>query len=114
LQAALREGGGGLTFFAFDILWLDGEDVRGRPLTERKDLLQQFLGEAGPPLIYSTHVVGNAPEVNRRLCAAGHEGIVAKRAEDAYRSGRGRSWLKVKCAARQEFVVGGYRPSDKK
>jgi len=114
LQAVLREGGGGLTFFAFDILWLDGEDVRGRPLTERKDLLQQLLGEAGPPLIYSTHVVGNAPEVNRRLCAAGHEGIVAKRAEDAYRSGRGRSWLKVKCAARQEFVVGGYRPSDKK
>lgn len=114
LQAALQAGGKGLAFFAFDLLWLDGADIRSRPLVERKDLLHQLLAEAGPPLVYSTHVVGNAPEVNQRLCAAGHEGIVAKRAQDAYRSGRGRSWLKVKCAARQEFVIGGYRPSDKK
>src|SRR4030095_5573678 len=57
---------------------------------------------------YSDHVVGRGVEFFRGACELGAEGTVCKRADAPYRSGRGRAWLKVKCTARQEFVIGGY------
>jgi len=114
LQAALKRGGTGLVCFAFDLLWLDGEDLRAQPLIARKARLEALLGKGSAPLTYSTHVQGHAAQALQQICAAGHEGIVAKRADARYRSERARSWLKVKCTKSQEFVVGGFRPSDKR
>lgn len=113
LQKAIKAGGKTLSCFVFDLLELDGEDLTGRPLVERKERLEALIGKEHEPLLYSTHIRGHAEEVFRKVCSAGHEGIVAKRADDPYRGGRGRSWLKIKCTRRQEFVVGGYSPSDK-
>ncbi|MCR4264696.1 non-homologous end-joining DNA ligase [Nitratireductor sp. ZSWI3] len=112
LQKALS-GGGAISCFVFDLL-VEGEvDLTDRPLEERKRRLQKLLGPKSGPLIFSDHVRGHAAEVLRKLCGAGHEGVVAKRASSPYRSGRGTAWLKVKCTRRQEFVIVGYSPSDK-
>ncbi|HEX2018541.1 MAG TPA: DNA ligase D [Aurantimonas sp.] len=114
LQAHLSDGGP-LACFCFDLLQLDGEDLSSRPLTERKAALRELLGRGKTEtLLYSDHVTGNGPAVHDNICRAGHEGIVAKRADAPYRSGRTRSWLKVKCSRRQEFVIGGWRTSDKR
>ena len=113
LQAALKSGAP-LACFCFDLLSLDGKDMRKRPLVERKAALRDLLPEnAQAKLLYSEHVDGNGAAVLKNLCAKGHEGIVAKRADAPYRSGRTKGWLKVKCSRRQEFVVGGFSPSDK-
>ncbi|MCB8836564.1 DNA ligase D [Aurantimonas sp. VKM B-3413] len=114
LQQHLSEGGP-LTCFCFDLMALDGEDLTSQPLTERKAALKALLGEAkSETLLYSEHVTSNGPAVFSQICASGHEGIVSKRADVPYRSGRSKSWLKVKCSRRQEFVIGGFRPSDKR
>ena len=116
LQAALKSGGP-LACFCFDLLSLDGTDLRTRPLVERKVALHDLLGDgesgSSSALLYSEHVEGNGAAVLKSLCAKGHEGIVAKRADAPYRSGRSKAWLKVKCSRRQEFVVGGWSPSNK-
>ena len=114
LQAEIKKGGRALSCFVFDLLELDGEDLRRLPLIERKAKLEGLIGKDDEPLIFSTHIAGKAPDVLRQICSAGHEGIIAKRADAPYVSGRGRTWLKVKCTRRQEFVVGGYSPSDKR
>ncbi|QRM56591.1 DNA ligase D [Sinorhizobium sp. BG8] len=114
LQKALKHGGR-IVLYAFDLLSLDGEDLTGSPLVERKDALRDLLaGGDGSIVKFSEHVRGHATDVFRSMCRAGQEGIIAKRAGDPYRSGRVGSWLKVKCTRRQEFVIGGYSPSDKK
>lgn len=114
LQRHLSEGGP-LACFCFDLLRLDGKDLTKRPLTERKAALKALLdGADSDILLYSEHVTGNGPAVFQKICHAGHEGIIAKRADAPYRSERSKSWLKVKCTRRQEFVVGGWSPSDKK
>ena len=113
LQSAIKAGGTGLSCFLFDMIAEGGEDISGLPLLERKARLEAMLGEGSAPLIYSTHVKGSAGRVLDQVCGAGHEGIVAKLASEPYRTGRSRSWLKVKCGRRQEFVIGGYARSDK-
>lgn len=114
LQEALSEGGN-LSCFAFDLLELDGENLSDEPLLERKERLKDLLARSGDAsLLYSEHVRGSGSSVLSKICASGHEGIVSKRADAPYRAGRGNSWLKTKCTKRQEFVIGGYRPSDKK
>lgn len=114
LQRSLADGGP-LKYYLFDLLSLDGEDLRGRPLVARKDALHALLrtAPAGGPLLYSEHVRGHASTVFARLCQAGQEGIIAKRADAPYVAGRSKAWLKVKCTRRQEFVIGGYCPSTK-
>jgi bifunctional non-homologous end joining protein LigD len=99
-----------LVFQAFDLLHLDGRDLRRAPLLERKEALRALLGEADPagPLRYSDHVVGRGEAFHRRACEMGLEGIISKRVRAPYREGRAREWLKVKCLLRQEFVVGGW------
>ncbi|KFB09786.1 DNA ligase D [Nitratireductor basaltis] len=113
LQAAIKAGGD-MSCFVFDLLQIDGADVTDRPLTERKERLAALMKHAKPPLALSTDIRGHAATVLEKLCAGGHEGIIAKRADAPYRSGRNRSWLKVKCSRRQELVIGGFSASDKK
>jgi bifunctional non-homologous end joining protein LigD len=110
LQDELSHGrSGNLQYYAFDLLLLDGEDLRGLPLLERKRRLKALLGkgEAGPRLLYSEHFAYES-DVLEHVCQLAYEGIICKRADAPYSSGRNRSWLKVKCHKRQEFVIGGF------
>jgi bifunctional non-homologous end joining protein LigD len=111
LQAALKDGGP-LLYFAFDLLELDGVDLAGLPLTERKAKLAMLLADASVPLHYSEHVRGGGEAMFAALCAAGYEGVVSKRADGKSRPGRSGSWLKSKCTHRQEFVIGGWSASE--
>jgi bifunctional non-homologous end joining protein LigD len=113
LQDALSTGEGSLTYYLFDLLELDGEDLRRRPLTARKERLRALLASSGPPLHFSDHFVGHGVEVFANACAMRLEGLISKEANAPYRSGRSGSWLKSKCSFEQEFVIIGWRPSDK-
>ncbi|MDB5527227.1 MAG: ligD [Devosia sp.] len=108
--------GGALTYFAFDLLEQDGEDLTKLPLIERKARLEKLLGpiEKSALVQFSPHVTGNGQKVFDAICAEGHEGIIAKQASAPYRGERTKSWLKIKCAKRQEFVIAGWSPSEKK
>jgi bifunctional non-homologous end joining protein LigD len=102
-----------LVYFAFDLLHLDGRNLRGLPLEERKEALKLLLSgvEGEGPIRYSDHVIGRGNEVYGQACRLALEGMVSKRRDAPYRSGRGRDWVKVKCVKRQEFVVGGWTSS---
>ena len=114
LQEALSEGRGGFGYYLFDLLHLDGEDLRSRPLIERKERLRELLGETRQgPLFYSDHIEGAGEEAYSHACDLKLEGIISKAAKAPYRSGRAKSWLKSKCGMEQEFVIIGWTPSDK-
>jgi bifunctional non-homologous end joining protein LigD len=113
LQKAIKTGGD-ISYFAFDLLELDGKDLRKKPLTERKAMLHDLIaGVGGKALRYSEHIEGRGADMHAKLCGWDQEGMIAKRADAPYRSGRSRDWLKIKCTKRQELVIGGYSPSDK-
>lgn len=116
LVAKLKAGDdGNLSFFAFDLLRAGKEDLRPLPLIERKARLKALL-QAAPrtgPIFYTDHLRLGGARMLEMLCGKGFEGIVAKAADAPYRAGRGKSWLKIKCGRDQEFVVIGYRPSEK-
>jgi len=114
LQGYLKKPGGNLVYMVFDLLALDGEDLRFRPLAERKGLLEDLMKGAPAGLQYSRHVEGGGKACFFAACEMGMEGIVAKRADAPYTGGRSGSWLKLKCGARQEFVVGGFTRTEKK
>lgn len=101
---------GRLVYYVFDLPYLDGYDLRDVPLVRRKQLLKDLLADADPegPIIYSDHLAGDADAVFTHACHHHLEGVIAKRADARYESTRSRSWLKVKCVKRQEFVIGGY------
>jgi bifunctional non-homologous end joining protein LigD len=112
LQADLNEGRSDrFAFYAFDLLHLDGKDLRGARLTDRKAALATLLEVAGAPLYLSEHFDEEGEMVLRHACRLSLEGVVSKRENAPYRSGRSRDWIKSKCADRQEFVIGGYVPS---
>src|SRR5579862_5003613 len=108
LQNALNSGDGRLTYFVFDLLHLDGADLRHLPLAERKARLARLMRNASPSLHYADHVTGDGTHMLAEACRHGAEGIVSKRADRPYEAGRGPNWLKVKCIARQEFVIAGF------
>jgi bifunctional non-homologous end joining protein LigD len=111
LQAAFHEGRQRfITYFAFDILHLNGHNLRNLPLTERRGILAELLDETGEdsPIRLSESLAADGKEVFKNACTLGAEGIVSKLATSKYSSGRGSSWLKVKCHLEQEFVVGGF------
>ncbi len=114
LQRALGESGD-LVYFAFDLLEIDGEDLAGAPQSARRERLERlFRGvPATGPLRLAQQVPGGGAEIFAAACRSGAEGIVSKKADAPYRGDRTRAWRKVKCTGRQEFVVGGYTPSDK-
>lgn len=98
-----------LHYYAFDVLWHDGQDLRRAPLLERKARLRTLIAESSGPIIYSDHIVGAEPDLLSRFCAMGLEGIVSKRADSRYVSGRSDIWRKSKCTKRHPFVIGGWR-----
>ena len=102
-------------YYVFDIMRLDGQDLRGEPLVERKQALQDLLGKQSDDsaVRFSDHFAEPGKIMLQHACRMGLEGIVSKRADAPYRSGRGPAWVKSKCTARQEFVIGGYLPSEK-
>ena len=113
LRAALS-GGGPLLFYAFDLLHLDGRDLRDKPQKDRRRALEKLFQKVPPdsPLRLSP-VVADGEHAFDQVCAIGGEGIVSKRGDAPYRAGRGLNWIKVKCDRRAEFVILGYLPSDK-
>ncbi|MGN6489315.1 MAG: DNA ligase D [Devosia sp.] len=115
LKDALSTGGD-LVYFVFDLLEQDGENLEKLPTSERKARLEKlFKAHGKDPLIqYSDHIRGHGEEVFKAMCEAHQEGVIAKRADAPYHHDRTRDWLKIKCINRQEFVIGGWRPSEKK
>lgn len=111
LQAAFQDGSSHpLTYFAFDLLHLNGRNLRALPLLERKETLSALLSGLDPdgPIRVSEHIGGGGGEVFGHACRLGAEGIVSKQAQGKYLSGRSRGWLKLKCYREQEFVIGGF------
>lgn len=113
LQSSLKEGRIPLTYYVFDILELDGRDLRDEPLKRRKEILRKALKGAPCDIRFSEDVVGHGDRVFAHACRMGLEGIVSKQADKPYQSRRTHSWLKCKCTGEEEFVIGGYRKSDK-
>ncbi len=110
LQAAFEKGEAQtLTYFAFDLLHLDGRNLRGLPLHARKAQLEPLVIEAADPLFgFSPHLQLGAEQVYTHACELGAEGILSKQMDARYTSGRTDSWLKLKCTHRQEFVIAGF------
>ena len=112
LQADLSEGRTDrFVFYAFDLLYLDGYDLREAPLVARMAALEKLLGQGVGPLRLSGHFDEDGAVVLRHACRLGLEGIVSKLRDSPYNSGRGKGWIKSKCSDRQEFVVAGFVPS---
>jgi bifunctional non-homologous end joining protein LigD len=99
-----------IVYCLFDVMYMDGYDLRRVPLIERKRVLASLftMGGERPLLRYSDHIIGNGRATFDEACRRGLEGLMVKQADSVYRSGRGRGWLKIKCDQRQEFVVGGF------
>jgi bifunctional non-homologous end joining protein LigD len=116
LQSAFQNGKhADLTYFAFDLLHLNGHNLRGLPLLKRKSILARLLAqsEAGPTLRLCEHIQADGGMVFTKACDLGAEGIVSKLSSAAYTSGRGDAWIKLKCKIQQEFVIGGFTPPSK-
>ncbi|WMI79894.1 DNA ligase D [Anaerotignum sp. MB30-C6] len=103
-----------LTYILFDILALDGEDLREQTLLKRKEILEALMKDAPNNLYYSRYVKGQGEESFSVACQAGMEGIIGKKIDSIYSGTRNGDWIKLKCDKRQEFVIGGYTLSDKK
>lgn len=122
LQNAFERGGAAaseaIVYWLFDVPWFEGHDLRETPLQARRELLRQLLERSVPRgrkavaslLRFSAEVEGDAAQALHAACAAGGEGVIAKRRDAPYREARSDSWLKLKCRRRQEFVVVGYSP----
>ncbi len=115
LQQGLKVGDAGFILHVFDIIYLDGFNLTRTPLRERKEILAGLFADISEksPLRYSDHMEGNGLDFFKQACKYGIEGIVSKLADSFYESTRSRSWVKVKCIKRQEFVIAGYTISDK-
>ncbi|MET3582081.1 bifunctional non-homologous end joining protein LigD [Mesorhizobium robiniae] len=112
LQADLSEGRSDrFRFYVFDLLHLDGYDLRDVALIKRKELLEKIIGGDNGIISYSGHFEENGALVLQHACRLSLEGVVSKLRDAPYRAGRSKNWVKSKCSARQEFVVAGYVPS---
>ena len=120
LQSVLKRGHGSqgpkdkLAFFAFDVLEVDGEDLTGHSNIERKERLEALLRDTEPPIHVADHIIGAGEKLYAQMCDAGQEGIIAKRIDAPYRHSRTKSWVKVKCIQRQEFIIVGWSESSAK
>jgi len=109
LQNALSENRGkDLVYFVFDLLYLDGYDLRPAPLAERKEALGKLMAGQSGAVRFGDHVEADGEGFYKQACDFGLEGIVCKRGDLPYRAGRTKDWLKVKCLKRQEFVIVGF------
>jgi bifunctional non-homologous end joining protein LigD len=110
LQNAFQTAGATVfQFYCFDLLYLNGYDLRSKPIEDRKSLLGQIIPSGKQGLLhFSDHVVGNGPKFFAEASSLHLEGIISKRLGRPYSSGRGLDWLKIKCSLREEFVIGGF------
>jgi bifunctional non-homologous end joining protein LigD len=99
-----------LVFYAFDLLYLDTMDLRGAALLGRKQALEELLKQSPPDeqFRYSEHTIGDGSKRLARACKTGFEGIVSKRSDGRYHSGRTDVWMKATCRRRDTFVVAGW------
>src|SRR5207249_5731698 len=98
-------------FYAFDLLQLDGKSLVGLPLEARKSILEKLCGGTGDLIRYSGAIGGVAERLLKEVKRRGLEGIIGKQRNSVYESGRrSGAWIKLKCVAQQEFVIGGYTP----
>jgi bifunctional non-homologous end joining protein LigD len=113
LVDALKTGKGNLVLYAFDLLHLDGFDLRDARLRERKAALAKIIAANGEDgrIRFSDHLPGDGDTIFRHASRLGLEGIVSKKLSSPYRSGRVTSWVKLKSTDRRPFVVAGYVPS---
>lgn len=112
LQQDLAEGRHNrFIYYVFDLLHHDGRDLRRQPLLERKQALEPLVQSSPEVLRFSAHFDADGATMLRHACRLSLEGVISKRGDAPYRPGRGRDWVKSKCAFRQEFVIGGYVPS---
>lgn len=115
LQNYIRHPNGkNLTYIVFDLLALDGVDLRGHRLIDRKETLEALMRNAPKNFHYSPHIRGNGKESFKAACRTGLEGIVGKQIDSVYSGTRSSGWIKLKCGKRQEFVIGGYTLTNKK
>jgi len=103
-----------LTYIVFDLLALDGKDLRKHTMMQRKEILETLMKDTPLNLYYSRYIKGMGKESFTAACEAGMEGIIGKKVDSIYSGGRNGDWIKLKCDKRQEFVIGGYTLSDKK
>lgn len=111
LQADLASGRTDrMEFYAFDLLYMDGFDIRESPLIERKNVLKRLLNEAeaSPPVLFSEHMEEDGAAMFESVRALNWEGIVSKRRNAPYRSGRYEDWIKIKCVQRGKFPIVGF------
>ena len=111
LQAELAAGRQDrLVYYAFDLLWLNGQDLRKKPQLERKAVLQELFDahDLEAPVLYSEHLTGDGQTMFEHAAKLGWEGIVSKQADAPYKSERGEAWLKVKTVQREKFPVIGF------
>jgi bifunctional non-homologous end joining protein LigD len=100
-----------MAYFVFDLLYLEGYDLTAAKLEDRKSILKSILDNRSAKsqrIQFSDHLVGHAGKLFEKICDAGLEGMVSKRRDSPYYSGRGPYWLKCKCRQEQEFVIAGY------
>ena len=111
LQAAFQESAKvDLTYFAFDLLHLDGHNLRELALLKRKELLEKLISslDDSAPIHFSEHFEGDGAQIFSKACGLGAEGIISKSSSAPYTSARGNTWMKAKCFLEQEFVIGGF------
>ena len=98
-----------LVYYGFDLLWLDGEDWRPAPLTERRARLAELLADEHSPMVRLSEPLPPDPHsLLASACQLGMEGVIGKRASAAYRSGRSSDWIKLKCGQGDEFIIAGF------
>ena len=108
LQNAFESGRDGrIVYYVFDAPYLEGEDLRAVPLAERKRRLRSALKKSSA-VRFSEHLEGESREILDKACAMGLEGLIGKDADSVYAAGRTRTWIKLKCRQRQDYVVAGY------
>lgn len=115
LQQSIKTSDAGFIFHIFDLIYLDGYSFTAVQLRDRKNVLAELLQSVDEtsPLKFSDHIEGDGSEFFKQACKFKIEGIVSKLATSPYESTRSRSWLKIKCIQRQEFVLAGFTISDK-
>ena len=110
LQRALDGKATGVVYYVFDLLHADGHDLRSLPLRERARQLKERLASVRPdgPVRLSEHITGSGKQAWKAACELQLEGLIGKRLESPYASGRSDTWIKLKCRSGQEFLIGGY------
>lgn len=110
LQEAIKTGDPDCLFFAFDLLKLNGTDLKKFPNIDRKERLRPIIPVTGA-FQFAEHIVGSGEKLLATVCKAGLEGIVSKQADAPYRGKRSQAWLKIKCTLRSEYAIIGWTDS---